>query len=112
MRIRLLLLTATLTLAALISVAGVDRADAARGCGSIHVHGAAVHVHVLRGVVPCPTARRILRGYATATTPCQGSSCLRPIGNWTCQTASYFDFPRLASCDRHTRWIAAYSTAD
>ena len=37
---------------------------------------------------------------------------MRKHFGWTCQTAPASALPRLASCSRGTRLIAAYSTAD
>jgi hypothetical protein len=47
-----------------------------------------------------------------ATAPCAGSSCVRTRAGRTCQTAPPAALPRLASCSRGKRRIAAYSTAD
>ena len=106
-----------LALAAAVAALAVFTASAAahgdRGCGTVHLNdGASVHTRVLQGDVACWTARRTLRRYFNSTAQCAGSSCLREIGPWTCQAAGYHDFPRLASCNRPGRWIAAYSLAD
>jgi len=53
-----------------------------------------------------------VRRYATSTESCTGSSCVRTLGRWTCQTAAYHAFPRLFSCQRGSRRVAAYSIAD
>jgi hypothetical protein len=37
---------------------------------------------------------------------------VRKHSGWTCQTAPASALPRLASCGRGKRLIAAYSTAD
>jgi hypothetical protein len=88
-------------------------AHADRRCGHVSLDdGATVHVRVLRGAATCSTARFILRRYLDSTAPCAGSSCVRRVRDCTCQTAGLHDFPRLASCTRPRRRIAAYSLAD
>jgi single-strand DNA-binding protein len=101
------LAAASAALAAFPTAAHADRA-----CGNVRLHdGATVHVRVLHGAATCPTARAIARRYLNSTGPCTGSSCVRPVRDWTCQTAGLHVFPRLASCVKATRWIAAYSLA-
>lgn len=84
---------------------------AASGCGTLADRGARVHVRVLAGPVRCRAPRVPLRHYRHSNRPCAGSSCLRHGGRWTCQTAAVYAFPRLASCQRRSSRIAAYSTA-
>src|SRR3954469_4198224 len=88
-------------------------AHADRGCGTTRLNdGAAVHIRILRGPATCATARGTLRRYLHAHAPCGGSSCYRRIAGWDCQTPGYSAFPRLASCSRGNRWVAANSLAD
>jgi len=110
---RTALLVLTAALAALALLPATTAHAAARGCGTVRLNdGASVHVRVLRGPVRCTTARSALKRYFNSTAPCARSSCLRTLGRWTCQTAGYHDFPRLATCNRKRRRIAAYSLAD
>ncbi len=96
-----------------MTMAGGARPHAARGCGYASLaDGARVHVKVLRGATSCRSARRVLRRYLDSIGPCQGSSCVRPHGRWTCHLAPIAAFPRLASCTSGRARVAAYSTAD
>lgn len=85
---------------------------AARSCGAIRDDGDPVGIVVQHGKAPCSTARRILRTYLRSHALCSGSSCLRRRSGWTCQTAPAFQWPRLPSCSRAKREIAAYAPAD
>jgi len=107
--VRLLVVAVTVVACLGVSVSG---ARAARGCGTETGRGGPYHVQVKRGVVSCRTARMVLRRYATSHARCEGSSCLRVQRGWACQTAPGFAFPRLFSCSRGRRWVAAYSLAD
>ena len=98
--------------AALSAAAGLPQpARAAKGCGAYTGPGGPYAVRVLKGDVSCRTAQRVLRRYATSEHPCEGSSCVRTQRRWTCQAAAYHAFPRLFSCQRAKRRVAAYSLA-
>lgn len=105
-----------LSLAVVLAIAAAiapGPAHAARACGfATTADGAHVHVKVIRGRASCRSARRVLRRYLDSTAPCTGSSCVRPDGRWTCQSAPAAAFPRLASCASRRSRVAAYSTAD
>ena len=102
-----------LTAGALATTTASASPVASRSCGLItDADGARIGIVVLRGSVPCATARKVIRAYLNSTAPCQGSSCVRRHHGWTCQTAAAHAFPRLASCERARKRIGAYSTAD
>jgi hypothetical protein len=102
------LLAVLLAFAALIATPPL--AEANRGCGTAFLErGARVHVRVVNGSVPCVTARRVVRSYFDADSRCAGSSCVRRIEGWTCQLAAPFRSPRLGSCLRGSRRVAAYA---
>jgi hypothetical protein len=107
--------TALVALALATGHAGVSTAHPAadRSCGLIKdSDGARIGIVVKRGSVPCTTARKALRMYFSSDASCEGSSCVRNHAGWTCQTAPASELPRLASCNRGKKRIAAYSTAD
>jgi hypothetical protein len=83
-----------------------------RSCGAIRDDGDPVGITVQRGKVACATARKILRTYLRSDAPCTGSVCRRKHFGWTCLSAKPADWPRLASCTRRNRLIAAYAPAD
>jgi hypothetical protein len=87
-------------------------AHASKDCGTYHGRGGPYRVVVDHGPVRCRTARRILRRYATSHAPCSGSGCYRTIKGWTCGSGNAGAYPRLFSCSRERRSIAAYSLAD
>lgn len=95
-----------------VALAAPAPATAARGCGVYTGPGGPYAVRILKGRPGCATARAVLRRYATATGPCEGSSCVRRQRGWTCQTAPGFAFPRLFSCQRRGQRVGAYSLAD
>jgi hypothetical protein len=95
--------------------AGVSAAHPAvdRWCGPIkHSDGARIGIVVKRGGVACATASKALSTYFKSHAPCEGSSCARKHSGWTCQNAPASALPRLASCSRSKKQIAAYSPAD
>lgn len=87
-------------------------AQASRDCGTYEGRGGPFRVVVVDGPVRCGKARRILRRYATSDKPCSGSGCYRTIRGWTCGSGNAGAFPRLFSCARGRRTIAAFSLAD
>jgi hypothetical protein len=102
-----------LALSAVLAVALPAAAHADRGCGTTRLNdGATVHIRILRGPASCATARDTLRRYLHSHGRCGGSSCYRRIAGWDCQSAGSGAFPRLASCSRGARRVAAYSLAD
>jgi hypothetical protein len=105
---------AVIVLALAAGHAGVSAAHpaATRSCGAIRVDGGPVGITVQRGKVPCSTARKILKTYLRSHAPCSGSACQRKHARWTCLSAKHADWPRLASCTRGNRAIAAYAPAD
>jgi hypothetical protein len=111
MRPIIAILTAAFVLAA---AAVADARPPARNCGG-HItdaQGAPVGVTIRRGNSTCASAKRILRAYLHSTAPCEGSACRRKHHGWTCLTASPASYPRVASCSRRRRDIAAYAITD
>ena len=105
----------TLVLAAVLAVlTPPDTALAAeRNCqGYIYTDTAPAGVSIRRGTTSCRTAKRILRTYLTSDAHCEGSACVRRHHGWTCASAAWIARPRLASCSRGRRLIAAYAVYD
>jgi hypothetical protein len=105
------LLVSVMTALVTAALAAPVGARATTNCGTFTSAGAAVYAKVTRGRTDCLTARRVLRRYLSSTAPCSGSACVRRHTGWVCATATVTAFPRLASCSRSGRVIAAYSTA-
>jgi hypothetical protein len=83
-----------------------------RHCGLVYGRIQPATVEVVRGSTGCHTARVVTRRYLRSKAPCAGSSCLRTVRGFECQTAPGFAYPRLASCTRGSVWIAAYAILD
>jgi hypothetical protein len=105
---------ATLALMFLVSLAAIapPAARAGQRCGFAFTDVKPYGVFVARGDVRCEAARRALRTYFGSRRPCAGSSCLRRLDGWTCQTAAAFAYPRVASCQRRRALVQAIAIAD
>lgn len=106
------LTTSVLACVMLFLAAGAQPARASRDCGTYTKRGGPYQVIVVDGPVPCEKARRILRRYATSHALCTGSGCYRTISGWTCGSGDAQAYPRLFSCARGKRTVAALSVAD
>lgn len=103
---------ASLASLALLSLGPPSAVAAAKECGVYHSKGGPYAVRVLHRPVSCRSARRVLHGYVTSHKRRQGSGCHRRIRGWRCATGGAGAFPRLFSCQRGKRQVAAYSIAD
>lgn len=108
------ILLVTLLVLLAVEIAGVPESASARAreCGIRRADPGPYAIRVMRGDVSCRIAGRILARYGRSDAPCQGSACVRDHAGWTCATAAAAFAPRLWSCNRGRRSIAAYSIAD
>jgi hypothetical protein len=74
--------------------------------------GAPAGVTIQHGNTTCKMAKRVLKTYLHAKTPCAGSACLRKVSGWTCLAASPARYPRVASCSRGEHAIVAHAIVD